>query len=121
MEGNHGNFILGVSDKRIYLRISFILLIGIVNELMNFAYIPLIEYVERRLQVQGKAIVGKLVLICLFFLAAIILSQFMRNFYQLKLKKWLSCSQKKQWVNLLNEKRADSLEEYGEGKYVLAF
>lgn len=121
MEGNHGNFVLGVSDKRIYLRISFILLIGIVNELMNFAYIPLIEYVERRLQVQGKAIVGKLVLICLFFLAAIILSQFMRNFYQLKLKKWLSCSQKKQWVNLLNEKRADSLEEYGEGKYVLAF
>lgn len=112
---------LGISNRKICFFTSFILFIGIINELMNFAYIPLIEYVERRLQLQGKDIVLKLIPLCLIFMAAVILSQFMRNFFQLKLKKWISRWQKKQWVEMLNEKRADSLEEYGEGNYILAF
>ncbi len=112
---------LGVEKGKVCLFAGFILMIGIINELMNFAYIPLIEYLERRLQIQGKSILGKLIPLCVVFMAAIILSQFMRNFFQLKLKKWIGSWQKKQWVKMLNEKRVDALEEYGEGNYILAF
>lgn len=100
---------------------GMILLMGLFNEFMNFAYIPLVEYLEQRLAAQGKTAALQLIPLCLIFIAGIVLSQYIREIFLLRLRKWVGSRGKKKCIRILDEKRVDALEEYGEGNYLLAF
>lgn len=98
-----------------------ILLTGLISKILDFIYIPLINYAELHLLETKINDLRKLIVLCVIFVIGVGITRYIHEILKIKIQKMINSALKKRWISILWEKQAEDLEEVGVGNFLFTF